>query len=315
MGTAAQMAGSRTAKVRRFGLDRTDRRNLKLGLLFISPWIFGFVAFLLYPMLYALRLSFTRYSGFGEPRWIGLGNYERMLSDDIFWKSLYNTLYYTAVAVPIGVAVAMVLAMAMNQRVREVPFFRAAFYLPSVLPLFAIAFIFIALLDPYKGLVNRALILFGLPNINWLGDPDFVMISLVLLAQLGAGQPALIFLAGLKGIPIHLYESADLDGASFWRKFWHITLPLMTPVILYDIILGLTLGLQAFTQSYVIFPDGTGGPNQSALFYVYYLYNNMFRYSQMGYAAAMSWVLFIIAVVLAALVFRWSRSWVNYELS
>lgn len=310
----ATRTASRPAKL--FRLGQTDRRNLRLGLLFISPWIFGFLAFLAYPLYYTLRISFTRFSGFGEATWIGLDNYQRMFSDAIFWKSLYNTLYYTVLAVPIGVVVAMVLALAMNQRLREIPFYRAALFLPSILPLFAISFIFIGLMDPVRGIFNQVLGLFGIPSINWFADPRYAKLALVIIAQLGAGQIALIFLAGLKGIPQTLYEAAEIDGASASQKFWHITLPMMTPIILYDIILGLSLGLQQFTLPFVIGagPAGSvGNPANSTLFYVIYLYLNAFRYSQMGYAAALAWVLFVITFVLAIGVFRWSQRWVHYE--
>jgi multiple sugar transport system permease protein len=310
------MVAATEAPKSRVKLGKTERANLRLGLLFISPWIIGFLAFLAYPLYYTLRISFTRFSGFGEATWIGLANYERMLTDNLFWKSLGNTLYYTALAVPIGVVVAMVLALAMNQRLREVSIYRGALFLPSILPLFAVSFIFIALMDPIRGIFNQFLGVFGIPSINWFSDPRYAKLALVLLAQLGAGQIALIFLAGLKGIPATLYEAAEIDGAGAWTKFWNITLPLMTPIILYDIILGLSLGLQAFTQAYVIGagPAGSvGNPANSTLFYVLYLYLNAFRYSQMGYAAALGWVLFIVTFLLALLVFRWARSWVHYE--
>jgi multiple sugar transport system permease protein len=310
------VAGTETPKRGRLKLGKTERANLRLGLLFISPWIVGFVAFLAYPLYYTLRISFTRFSGFGEATWIGFSNYERMLTDDLFWKSLGNTLYYSALAVPIGVVVALVLALAMNQRLREVSTYRGALFLPSVLPLFAVSFIFIALMDPIRGIFNQILGVVGIPAINWFADPRYAKLALVILAQLGAGQVALIFLAGLKGIPLTLYEAAEIDGAGAWTKFWNITLPLMTPIILYDIILGLSLGLQAFTQAYVIGagPAGSvGNPANSTLFYVLYLYLNAFRYSQMGYAAALGWVLFILTFLLALLVFRWARSWVHYE--
>lgn len=295
----------------RLRLSRTERRNFVLGLLFISPWAVGFVAFLLYPLIYTLRISFTEYSGFGEPVWTGLENYRRLFEDDMFWTSLYNTFYYTALAVPVGVVVAMIIALAMNQPLPEVAIYRAMLYLPSVLPLFAVSFIFITLLDPTKGLANQLLRALHLPTPNWFGDPRYAKIAIVALAQLGAGQVALIFLAGLKGIPTTLYEAAKIDGAGTWRRFWNITLPLMTPVILYDLILGISLGLQVFTQAYII---TEGGPANSTTFYVFYLYSNAFRYSQMGYASAMAWILFILTFVLAMVVFRWSRRWVHYDM-
>ncbi len=285
-------------------------RKLALGLLFISPWIVGFLIFTIYPIYYTLRISFTRYSGFGEPMWVGLANYRGLLSDVVFWDSLQNTLYYTALAVPIGIVVAMAMAIAMNQPLREVSLYRAALYLPSVLPLFAVSFIFIALLDPNTGVVSRLMVAVGLPSINWFGDPRYAKLGIVILAQFGAGSTALVFLAGLKAIPKTLYEAAVLDGASPVRRFWSVTLPLMTPVILYSLILGLSLGLQVFAQAYII---TNGGPADATNFYVFYLYNQAFRYSQMGAASAMAWVLFVITLFLSVLIFWTSRRWVNYE--
>jgi multiple sugar transport system permease protein len=298
---------------RRFSITRAERKNLLLALLFISPWIFGFFAFLIYPIWYTIRLSFTRYGGFGDPMWIGLDNYRYMLDDSVFRISVWNTIYYTALAVPIGVVVAMVLALAMNQPLPEIPIYRAILFLPSVLPLFAISFIFITLLDPNQGIVNEFLRKFGLNPPNWFGDPAYAKLGIVMIAQFGAGQVALIFLAGLKGIPQHLYEAAMLDGANAWRRFWSVTLPLMTPVILYDLILGISLGLQVFTQSYII---TQGGPAQATTFYVYYLYNNAFRYGgQMGYASAMAVVLFIVTFAIAGFVFVTSDKWVTYDVA
>jgi multiple sugar transport system permease protein len=300
-----------------FGLGAIDRRNLKWGLIFISPWLIGFLVLSIFPILYTFFLSLTRYSGIRPPVIIGLANYQRMTADPLFWKSAYNTLYYTFLAVPVGVIVAMLLAIAMNQKVREVTLYRAVLYLPSVLPVFAISLIFLYLLNPAYGLVNGLLDLAGLPSPNWLGDPSYSKIALVMIAQLGAGQWAIVFLAGLRGIPIELYESADIDGAGAFRKFRSITLPLMTPVILYDIIIGLSLGLQIFTQAYILTGGGGGrgggaGVDNSLLMYVLYLYKQAFEFGQMGYAAALSVVLFVVSVILAGAVFRWARGWVFY---
>lgn len=291
--------------------SRLGRRNFLLGLAFISPWAIGFVAFLVYPIVSNVWYSFTDYSGFGHADFIGLDNYTRMRDDELFWKSLYNTLYYTLLAVPVGVVVAITLAVAMNQRVREVGVYRAAIFLPSILPIFALSFIFVWILNPRYGLVNDGLRLVHVESINWLGDPTWARLSIVMLAQLGAGQYALIFLAGLRGIPATLYEAAAIDGAGALRKFRFITLPLLTPLILYDIIIGLGLGLQIFTQAYII---TEGGPSNATLFYVLYLYRQAFRYGDFGYAAALSWVLFLISLVLALIVFRTARRWVHYEL-
>jgi multiple sugar transport system permease protein len=284
-----------------------------MGLAFISPWLVGFCIFLVYPIYYTIKISFTRYTGFGTAEWIGLDNYRAMFHDDVFWTSVYNTLYYTGLAVPVGVVAAMALALAMNARLPEVRIFRAIVYIPSVIPLFTLSFIYQVLMNPTQGIFNRILIFFGLPNINWFGDPQYSKLALVILAQFGAGQAAIIFLAALKGIPNALHEAAALDGASVTRRFFNITLPLMTPVILYDIILGLSLGLQIFTQVYILGGDPPGSPANSTMMYVVYLYVNGFRYGALGFAAAMAWVLFLVTMVLALIIFKTSKYWVNYE--
>jgi multiple sugar transport system permease protein len=303
------------AKPSRFSLGSGERRNLRWGLLFISPWLIGFLVFGIFPIVYTFYLSLTRYSGIRDPIFIGIQNYQRMVSDPLFWNAAKVTLTYTAGAVPVGVVVALLLAVAMNQKVREVTIYRAIFYLPSILPVFAISFIFVILLNPGYGLVNLVLRSVGLPDPNWLGDPSFTVASLVLIAQLGAGQWALVFLAGLRGIPTELYESAEIDGAGTFRRFWNITLPLMTPVILYDLIIGLSFGLQVFTSAYILTGGGTrgaAGPDNSLLTYVFYIYKQAFQFGQMGYAAALSVVLFVASVILAMAVFRWARGWVFY---
>ena len=298
----------------RFHMGALERRNLRWGLLFISPWLFGFIVLGIFPIVYTFYLSLTRYSGIRDPVLIGTRNYERMVSDPLFWKAAYNTLYYTLLAVPIGVVVAMVLALAMNRKVREVAVYRAIYYLPSILPIFAISFIFVVLLNPGYGLINWVLSSLGLPSPNWLGDPAYTKLALVMIAQLGAGQFALVFLAGLRGIPMELYESASIDGAGSWEKFRRITLPMMTPIILYDIIIGLSFGLQVFTSAYILTGGGrtAAGADNSLLTYVFYLYKQAFQYGQMGYAAALSVVMFVTSVILAAAVFRWARGWVFY---
>lgn len=293
--------------------SRRDVKRLLKGLLFISPWIIGFCGLLLYPIYYTIKISFTDYSGFGTPKWIGLGNYRFMMHDSLFWTAVYNTVYYTALAVPLGVVVALVLAIAMNQPVRESSFYRAIIYLPSIIPLFTLAFIMQILMSPTQGVFNQFFIWLGLPNINWFGDPRYSKLALVIIAQYGAGQAALIFLAGLKGIPKPLYEAAAIDGAGTFRRFRNITLPMITPVILYDIILGLSLGLQIFTLVYIVSGDPPGGPANSTMVYVLFLYLNGFRYGTMGYAAAMAWVLFVVTAIISIFIFWSSNRWVNYD--
>jgi multiple sugar transport system permease protein len=311
---AVAPAAVRSSRRKRFRLTPVERRNLRWGLLFISPWLFGFIVFGVFPIVYTFYLSLTRYSGIKPPIFIGIQNYQRMAADPLFLKAAYNTLYYTLLAVPIGVVVAMSLALAMNRKVREVSVYRAIYYLPAILPVFAISFIFVVLLNPGYGLVNWALSALGLPSPDWLGDPAYTKLALVMIAQLGAGQFALVFLAGLRGVPIELYESAEIDGAGAWKKFRNITLPMMTPVILYDLIIGLSFGLQVFTSAYILTGGGqnAAGADNSLLTYVFYLYKQAFQFGQMGYAAAMSVVMFVVSVLLATVVFRWARGWVFY---
>jgi multiple sugar transport system permease protein len=300
-------------------MTHASRRNLRNGLFFVSPWIFGFIAFQIYPILYSLWLSFTRYSGFGKPIIIGFQNFQQLFKDPLFWKSAYNTLYYTLLAVPIGVVVAIVLALAMNQKVKEVSIYRAILYVPSILPIFALSFVWVVFSNPRFGLLNLIGQGIGLPVIDWIGDPKWNKLSIVMLAQLGAGGPALIFLAGIRAIPSELFDSAQIDGANVFQRFFKITLPLITPIILYDIILGLSMGLQIFTQAYILTGGGsdganTAGPDNSLLFYVFYIYKSAFQYTQMGYASALVWVFFIVSMAIALAVFRWAKAWVNYDV-
>ena len=300
-------------------MNRIERRNLRNGILFALPWIIGFLVLQVFPIFYLLYLSFTRYSGLGAPVFIGIENYKTLFTDVMAGLAAVNTLYYTFWLLPIGVTIAISLALAMNQNVKEVAAYRAIFYLPSVLPSFAMVFIWILFTNPQYGVLNRLFVSLGLPFINWIGDPKFTKPSLVILAQYGAGGPALIFLASLRSIPKELYESADIDGCGPFRKFRAITLPMITPIILYDIIWGISGGLQAFTQAYLMSSSSSGqdamaGPANSLLFYVFYVYRSAFMYSKMGYAAALSVMLFIASLFIAFIVFRWGRSWVFYEV-
>jgi multiple sugar transport system permease protein len=299
-------------------MNRLGRRNLRNGLLFALPWIIGFLILQIFPIFYSFFLSLTRYNGLGNPVFIGLGNFKTLFSDAMAGLASVNTLYYTFWLLPVGVTIGISLALAMNQPVREVAVYRAIFYLPSVLPSFALVFIWILFTNPQYGVLNRLFVSLGLPYINWIGDPKFTKPSLVILAQYGAGGPALIFLASLRSIPKELYESADLDGAGPFRKLRYITIPMITPVILYDIIWGISGGLQAFTQAYLMSSSASGqdamaGPANSLLFYVFYVYRSAFMYSKMGYAAALSVMLFIASLFIAFIVFRWGRGWVFYE--
>ena len=282
-----------------------------LGLLFISPWIAGFFLFLVYPVFSNFHLGMTDYSGFGEPAWIGFKNYQELFHDDLFWTSIYNTFFYVVLAVPLGVVVAILLALAMNQKVREARVYRALLYIPSVAPAFALSMMLIWILNPRYGLFNFLLGFLHIPAIDWLGDRRFSKLAIVLVAQFGAGQIALIFLAALKAIPSHLYDAASLDGAGYLRKFWYVTLPLLTPVILYDLIIGVGLGLQVFVPAYIM---TDGGPLNSTMFAALYIYKNAFEYGRVGFAAAVSGLLFLINATVAVITFWSSKYWVNYNI-
>ena len=298
-------------------MSRLEKRALRNGLIFISPWLIGFFGLQLYPIIYSFYLSLTEYAGFLPPEFIGFDNFKFIFSDPTLPGTVYNTLYYTALAVPIGIVVAIILALCMNQKVREVSVYRSLLYLPSILPSFALVFVWLIFTNPQFGLLNQLFIFLGLPVIDWIGDPRFTKPSLVILAQYGAGGPALIFLASLRSIPKDLYESAEIDGAGASRKFFRITLPMITPIILYQLIMGLSGALQVFTQAYIISGGargGTVGSQNSLYFYVLYIWRNAFMFSRMGYAAALSVMFFAVSIIIAIVVFRWGRSWVNYDV-
>jgi multiple sugar transport system permease protein len=306
----ADAGRSRPARRR---LSKTDKHDLAIGLRYISPWLIGIVIFVIYPVGYSIYLSFTRYSGMGSPTWVGLGNYVTAFTDPLVGKAAGNTMFFALIAVPLGLVVALTLAIAMNQNVREVALYRTIFYAPSLIPAFAMSFIFIVFLNPQFGAFNQVLNLFGGSNVNLLGDPTGVKIAIILMAQFGAGNAALIFLAGLRNVPKTVYEAARVDGASPMRQFRSITLPLLTPVLLFNLITGVSGSLQVFTEAYIV-TNGTGDPDAGALFYMMYLYQNAFGFAELGYASALAVLLFLVGLTLAVLIFLFSRRFVNYDV-
>ncbi|MBK0332934.1 sugar ABC transporter permease [Brachybacterium sp. MASK1Z-5] len=313
---SAVSAGVQTAAPptrRSRGLNAGQRRKLRTGLLFISPWIIGVLVFIIYPVVYSIALSFTRYSGMEAPTWVGIQNYVTAFTDPLVGKAASNTLFYAIIAVPLGLIISLVLAIAMNQNVREVAWYRTIFYAPSLIPAFAMSFIFIVFLNPQFGVFNRVLNLFGGANVNLLGDPTGVKIAIILMAQLGAGNAALIFLAGLRNIPKTIYEAARVDGASPLRQFFSITFPLLSPVLLFNLITGISGSLQVFTEAFIV-TNGTGDPDNGALFYMMYLYKNAFGFAELGYASALAVILFLVGLALALLVYWLSRRFVNYDV-
>ncbi len=296
------------AEARRRGRKRV-RHNQIVGYLFISPWLIGFLAFALYPFLASLYYSFTSYDILSPPRWIGLQNYSHMMGDSLFWQSLYNTLYFTVFSVPLSTILAILVALLLNMKVRGLAFYRTIFYLPSVVPLVASSILWIWLFNPSFGLLDSFLRTLNLPAPGWLYDESTVKPALILMSLWGIGGAIVIYLAGLQGVPVELYEAADLEGANPWQKTIKITVPLISPVILFNVTLGLIGSFQYFTQAYVM---TQGGPNNASLFYALYLYQQAFRYLHLGYGSAMAWLLFVLILLVTLAVFKTSAKWVYY---
>lgn len=289
------------------------RRNLDWlkGIAFASPWILGFLLFTLYPIMSALFYSFTEFVGIGKAQWAGLSNYVHMLTkDEVFWLSLYNTLYYLSLAVPVGFVLGLGLALLLNTRIREISLYRTSVYLPYIIPAFAASFIWLWVLNPQYGLLNLLLDKLGIFGPGWIADPKWSKPSIVMMAQWGAGGSAIIFLAALQDVPRDLYEAAEIDGATAWHQFVKVTLPMISPVVLFHVIMAVFQGFQVFTPAYIM---TNGGPANSTLFYVLYLYRNAFQYAKMGYASAMAWVLFLMSLVTALVILRSSARWVYYQ--
>jgi multiple sugar transport system permease protein len=281
---------------------------------FILPWIVGFVTFTLGPMIASLYFSFSKYNIIDAPTWVGLKNYSRMLFDDpLFWHSLERTMYYAALALPLGLFFGLFLAILLNQEIPGVNAWRTAYFLPSVVAGVAVSILFVRLFNNRVGLINPILMNIGIQNPpGWMNDPNWSIPTLVIMSLWGVGGGMIIYLAGLQGIPTALYEAAKIDGAGAWHRFWHVTIPMMTPVIFYNLVMGLIGSFQYFTEVYVA-TSGDGGPVRSTLVYNLYLYQNAFRYFEMGYASTLAWFLLLLTLGATLLVFRSSPFWVFYE--
>lgn len=289
--------------------NRQRRRQLRAGLLFIAPWIVGFLAFTLYPFVMTLYYSFTNYNVARPPQWVGLANYNGLLHDHLFWLSLWNTAYYTVLEVPFSTVVAIGLAMLLNMKVKGIAFYRTALYLPTVVPLVAGSLLWLWLFNPSFGIVNDALGLLHIPGPGWMFSAAWAKSTFVFMGVWAVGAPMVIYLAALQGVPQEMYEVADLEGAGPWQRIRHVTLPMISPAILFNVVLALVAALQYFTQAYVM---TQGGPDDSTLFYSLYLYEQAFSYLHLGYASAMAWLLFVIVVAITVLLFRFSNRWVYY---
>jgi multiple sugar transport system permease protein len=293
---------------------RRRPRPWKAGYLFLAPWLFGFFLLTAGPMAGSLWLSFTSFDLLQPPVWVGLANYERMVSDDPrFVAALAVTLRYVLLSVPQKLAFALALAMLLDRGLRGLAFYRSVLYLPSLLGgSVAIAVLWKQIFG-YDGLINTALYtLFGIDGPSWISNPDYALDTLVALRVWQFGSPMVIFLAGLRQIPTELYEAAAIDGATAWTQFRRVTLPLLAPVVFFNLILQTIDAFKAFTPAFII-SGGTGGPVDSTLFYTLYLYQEGFGYFRMGYASALAWFLLVVIATFTAAAFLTSRYWVHYE--
>lgn len=283
------------------------------GYLFISPWLIGFFAFSIIPIGVSLYLAFTRYDILSPPQWVGTDNFKRMfLEDSRYWKSVNATLIFVFAAIPLRLCFALIVAMVLNMRLRFVGFFRTVYYMPTLIGGSVAVAVMWKQLFGTNGAFNSFLeTAFGITDkVSWVTQPSTALLSIIVLSVWQFGSAMLIFLAGLKQIPTGLYEAAHIDGANAWHRFKSITLPMLTPVILFNLIMGIINGFKVFTEGMII---TGGGPFDKTLFYVLYLYEKSFRYYEMGYGSAMAWVLLLTIALFTAIVFKTSRHWVHYE--
>lgn len=292
-------------------MTATDRRNLVNGLLFCSPAIIGLLALTACPVLSSLYYSFCNYPMLKPPVWVGLANYRTLLADPVFYKSLWNTVYYAVFATPLGIIVAFVLALLLNQKVKGMSIFRTMFFVPSIVPLVAGSVLWLWLLNPQYGLINVLLKAVGLPAPGWMADPNWSKPALIVMSTWGVGGWMLIYLAGLQDVPQDLYEAAEIDGAGTLQRMWNVTVPFISPHIFFTLVMGFIAAAQYFTQPYVM-TNGTGGPVDSTRVFSLYLFQNAFQYWKMGYACAMAWMLFIVILGFTLLLFKTSARYVYY---
>jgi multiple sugar transport system permease protein len=310
--SATPTQGARPGASRRWlGLSRLERREALLFYVLILPWLINLLVLSLGPVISALYLSLTSYDIVNPPTFVGMANYQQLFAGDpLFLKSLQVTAIWVFAGVPLRLVVALLFAILLNQKLVGIGFFRTVFYLPSVVSGVAVALLWIWVLQPQFGLLNYFLGLLGVPGPQWLASPTWALPGFIVMSLWSTGATMIIFLAGLQGIPLDLYEAAAIDGAGRIREFVSITVPMITPVILFNLVIQIINSFQVFTQAFIM---TNGGPVNATLFYVLLLYRVAFQYNQMGYASAMAWILFIIILVLTALVFRSSGRWVHYE--
>jgi len=300
--------------------NRQARRRFLEGVLFASPWLIGFLAFTLYPVTASFYYSFTRYSMPRPPEWRGLENYAKLVTGDRYIPQLLgNTFYLTLIGIPAQLVFALFCAMLLNLKIRGQALWRTIFVLPSLMPVVATTLLWIWILNPQFGVVNNLLQSIGIRGPLWFASPDWSKPSIILMQIWAVGSTTIIYLAGLQGVPQELYESAELDGAGSWKKFWYVTLPMISSVTLFNLVTGVIWSLQYFTQAFIasegLTSTAPGAPQGSLLFYGIYLYYQAFVYLRMGYAAALAWILFIITMIVTLIIMRGLKQWTYYEVS
>ena len=281
-----------------------------LGFVFIAPWLISFLVFDALPILSGFYHSFTEWNAMGAAQFVGLENYTEAVSQDpLFWRSVWNTLYFIGFSVPLGIILAFVIALMLNSQIFGVGVYRTIFYLPSVVPTVAAVIVWVFIFETRRGILNYALELIGLPIVRWLSDPNWAMPALIIMSLWGIGATMVIFLAGLQGIPQELYEAAMVDGATLPQRILKITIPLMTPTIFFTLIMNLVGAFQAFNNAFIM---TGGGPHNATLLYMLHLYNNAFSYFRMGYASSLAVLLFVVVFGITLFVYRTSDRWVYY---
>lgn len=291
-------------------LTRAERREIGQGLLFASPWIIGFLGFTLIPIVASFYYSFTRYDLLRPPAWIGMENYTNLFTNDPNFRIVaYNTIWWVIFSTPLGVLSAFLMALLLNTNIVARSFFRAVFFFPSIVPVVVSAFVWLFLLNIQYGAVNATLQSLGLPVVPFLSNPDYIKPTLVVIHMWAQGAAMVIFLATLQDVPRSLYEAAIVDGANALRRLWHVTIPMVSPVILFNAVLSFIGGFQYFTLPWLL---TQGGPNQATEFYSLFLYRNAFLYLRMGKANALAWLLFVVIIVFTYLLFRASGRFVFY---
>lgn len=296
--------------VRRWGRGASERDSVLVGLAWISPWLVGFVVFMAIPIAMSLWYSLTDFPLLEPPLYVGAENYTRLLRDEVFGKALWNTALFCLMFIPAASALSLLIAAALNQRLRGLWIYRTAVFIPSLVPIVAAAMIWLWLFNADQGLINVALRSIGIDGPNWLGDRRVALAALVLMSLWNIGQPVVIYLAALQDVPRSLYEAASIDGMGAARRLWHVTMPMISPVILFNVIIMTINTLQVFAVPFIM---TEGGPDRATYLFTHYLYDNAFVFRKMGYACAIAWVQFVVILALTGVMFAASRRLVHYR--